>query len=91
MPSQPSIRGQLEADAWRNHRQFARRQSSKRSAMRTRLRWEDRALLIISAVLLLLLKSGLLIPLFLKKSIDRTDIWTYSKLLSMMSSLYGNL
>jgi Ca-activated chloride channel family protein len=57
MPSQPSIRDRLEADAWRNHRKFARRQSnsSKHGLHRRPLRWEDRALLIISAVLLLLL------------------------------------
>ena len=57
MSSQPSIRDQLEADAWRNHRRFARRQSSNRKhgLHRRPLRWEDRALLIISAVLLLLL------------------------------------
>jgi Ca-activated chloride channel family protein len=57
MPSQPSIRDQLEADAWRNHRKFARRQSDNRKhgLHRRPLRWEDRALLIISAVLLLLL------------------------------------
>ena len=57
MSSQPSIRDRLEADAWRNHRKFARRQSSnrKQGLQRRPLRWEDRALLIISAVLLLLL------------------------------------
>ena len=57
MSSQPSIRDQLEADAWRNHRRFARRQSSNRQhgLHRRPLRWEDRALLLISAVLLLLL------------------------------------
>jgi len=57
MPSRPSIRDRLEADAWRNHRKFARRQSNnqKRGLHRRPLRWEDRALLIISAVLLLLL------------------------------------
>ena len=57
VPSQPSIRDQLEADAWRNHPQFARRLSRNRkhNLSRRPLRWQDRALLIISAVLLLLL------------------------------------
>ena len=57
MPPQPSIRDQLEADAWRNHPQFARRLSENRKHNENRrpLRWQDRALLIISAVLLLLL------------------------------------
>jgi len=57
MSSQPSIRDQLEADAWRNHRRFALRQlnNRKHGLHRRPLRWQDRALLIISAVLLLLL------------------------------------
>jgi Ca-activated chloride channel family protein len=57
MPSQPSIRDQLEADAWRNHPQFARRlsRSRKRTNQRKPLQWQDRVLLITSAVLLLLL------------------------------------
>jgi Ca-activated chloride channel family protein len=57
MPPQPSIRDQLEADAWRNHPHFARSLSGNRkhNLNRRPLRWQDRALLIISAVLLLLL------------------------------------
>jgi Ca-activated chloride channel family protein len=56
MPPQPSIRDQLETDAWRNHTQFARRLSGNRKHIGgVSLRWQDRALLIISAVLLLLL------------------------------------
>ena len=57
MPTQPTIRDHLEEDAWQNHAEFAQRQSRKHQAglRRRPLRWEDRALLIISAILLLLL------------------------------------
>jgi Ca-activated chloride channel family protein len=63
MPSQPSIRDHLESDAWRNHPGFARRCSNLRNShdesaparSRRSLSWQDRALLILSAVLLLLL------------------------------------
>ena len=57
MSSHPTIRDRLEADAWRNHPNFARRQADKhpQGLRRRPLRWQDRALLIICAVLLLLL------------------------------------
>jgi Ca-activated chloride channel family protein len=57
MPSQPSIRDQLEQDAWRNHPRFARRHALHRKTTpgRRSLSWQDRALMIVSAVLLLLL------------------------------------
>jgi len=57
MPSQPSIRDQLEADAWKNHTRFAQNLLRRRSSHPDRkpLRWEDRALLLISIILLLLL------------------------------------
>ena len=52
-----SIRDRLEFDAWRNHRDFATGQARKqqRQPQRKSLHWQDRALLILSAVLLLLL------------------------------------
>lgn len=59
MPHPRSIRDELEADAWRNHALFARRLSENQNhganPPRRPLRWQDRALLIISAILLLLL------------------------------------
>lgn len=57
MPAHPSIRDRLEADAQRNYPQLVRRLDGTRlrPPPRRALRWEDRALLIISAVLLLLL------------------------------------
>jgi len=57
MPSQPSIRDHLEADAWKNHNRFAQSLSNRRKSNpeRKQLRWEDRALLLISVVLMLLL------------------------------------
>lgn len=70
MSHPPSIRDELEADAWRNYASFARRLASKRSpaallpqaegrrrmGLRGKpLMWQDRALLILSAVLLMLL------------------------------------
>ncbi len=57
MSKQPSIRDQLENDAWRKHPKFAARWAGNRQTGHRRrpLRWEDRALLILSAVLLLLL------------------------------------
>ncbi len=57
MPNQPSIRDQLEADAWQNHERFAQNLSKHNNPPRDRrkLRWEDRALLLITVVLLLLL------------------------------------
>ncbi len=57
MSKQPSIRDQLENDAWRKHPKFAARWAGNRQTRHRRrpLRWEDRALLILSAVLLLLL------------------------------------
>ncbi|MDH3787958.1 MAG: marine proteobacterial sortase target protein [Xanthomonadales bacterium] len=57
MSTQPSIRDQLEADAWKNHARFAQelmRKQQTRPARRP-LRWEDRALLLIAVILLLLL------------------------------------
>lgn len=59
MPHPRSIRDELEDDAWRNHALFARRLSENQNhganPPRRPLRWQDRALLIISAILLLLL------------------------------------
>jgi Ca-activated chloride channel family protein len=55
MPSQPSIRDLLEADAWKNHERLAQHLSRRRCPVRRKLRWEDRALLLIAATLLLLL------------------------------------
>jgi len=56
MAKHPSIRDQLERDAWRNHALFAQRRA--RIAARhgsSSLRWQDRALLILAIVLVLLL------------------------------------
>ncbi len=52
-----SIRDRLETDAWVNHRKFAEGRAEKhRQRLRERpLKWQDRALLILSATLLLLL------------------------------------
>jgi Ca-activated chloride channel family protein len=56
MRRQASIRDQLEADAWRNHPNFSRRfKRITNFTGRKSLNWRDRALLIITAVLLLLL------------------------------------
>jgi len=75
MNSHYSIRDQLEADAWRRHRGFARRISRKPQATRhplspahsaggreqpcpvdrRPLKWQDRALLVLATLLLLLL------------------------------------
>lgn len=54
---QESIRDRLETDAWKNHRKFAeqRAEHQRTATDRRSLRWQDRALLILSAVLLLLL------------------------------------
>ena len=52
-----SIRDRLESDAWKNHPQFAASQASKQHPGSTRksLKWQDWALLALSALLLLLL------------------------------------
>jgi Ca-activated chloride channel family protein len=54
-----SIRDELETRAWRNHAAFARRQMDKRAFRRRsgwrKLQWQDRALLIMTAILLILL------------------------------------
>ena len=57
MPKNPSIRDHLESDAWRNHPQFAEQRSRlhPETPDRRPLRWEDRALLILATVLMLLL------------------------------------
>jgi Ca-activated chloride channel family protein len=57
MPGQPSIRDHLEADAWKNHERLAQDLSRRRrpGPDRRKLRWEDRALLLIAVTLLLLL------------------------------------
>jgi len=56
MSEHRSIRDQLEEDAWRNHTQFAHRlASAARPENRRRLAWQDRALLILASVLVLLL------------------------------------
>jgi Ca-activated chloride channel family protein len=47
-----SIRDRLESDAWRNHRKFAVEQPRVR---RKSLKWQDRALLMLPAILLILL------------------------------------
>jgi len=55
MPKQASIRDQLEADAWRNHPRFAQQQAApqnKPGPQKRALNWWDRALLILSALLL---------------------------------------
>jgi Ca-activated chloride channel family protein len=56
MSKYPSIRDQLERDAWRRHPHFAQRRASLRQpGPRRRLVWQDRALLILAALLVLLL------------------------------------
>ncbi len=52
-----SIRDRLESDAWRNHLDFASDQARRRQGQlrRTALKWQDRALLILAAILMLLL------------------------------------
>jgi len=55
MSKQPTIRDRLERDAWRNHPHFAERQAARRSPPRGSLGWQDRALLIVAALLVLLL------------------------------------
>ena len=51
-----SIRDRLERDAWRNHRRFAQLRASHRpSRPGAGLPWQDRALLILAALLVLLL------------------------------------
>ena len=52
-----TIRDQLESDAWRHHERFAAEQAEKQQTRfrHRRLKWQDRALLLLSAVLLLLL------------------------------------
>ena len=56
MSKYPSIRDQLEQDAWRRHPHFARRRAILRQpGPRRRLAWQDRALLILAALLVLLL------------------------------------
>ena len=54
---QESIRDRLESDAWKNHPQFAASQASKQQpgSPGKSLKWQDRALLALSALLLLLL------------------------------------
>ena len=54
---QESIRDQLENDAWKNHSRFAAKQARKlRQEPRGKsLRWQDRVLLILSAIIFLLL------------------------------------
>jgi Ca-activated chloride channel family protein len=57
MTRHQSIRDQLESDAWRHHYDFAQRcaRRSARPGPNRGLRWEDRALLILAALLMLLL------------------------------------
>ena len=63
MPRQPTIRDRLEQDAWNNYPRFARCRAAarpRRSGSHRRLRWpglhwQDRALLILASVLVLLL------------------------------------
>ena len=52
-----SIRNRLESDAWKNHPGFAAEQASKHQpdSPGKSLKWQDRALLALSALLLLLL------------------------------------
>ncbi|HSM68551.1 MAG TPA: VIT domain-containing protein [Xanthomonadales bacterium] len=53
----PSIRHQLEMDAWRRHPAFARRMAERKLAERRprrKLRWQDRTLLTVGLVLLTL-------------------------------------
>lgn len=57
MPGQPSIRDRLEADIWKNHARIARSLARRHrtGSDRRKLRWEDRALLLIAVTLVLLL------------------------------------
>jgi Ca-activated chloride channel family protein len=56
MSKYPSIRDQLERDAWRQHPHFAQRRADLRPPQsRPRLGWQDRALLVLAALLVLLL------------------------------------
>ena len=57
MPRTPSIRDRLESEAWDHYPETARRIAGQDNPKRDRraLRWEDRILLILSAVLMLLL------------------------------------
>ncbi|MEJ2385112.1 MAG: VIT domain-containing protein [Xanthomonadales bacterium] len=57
MPKPFSIRDRLESDAWRRHPDFAAQMARRTHAARERraLRWEDRILLILAALLMLLL------------------------------------
>ena len=57
MSRTPTIRDRLESDAWSHYPETARRIAGHRQPERRRrsLRWEDRILLILSAVLMLLL------------------------------------
>ncbi len=57
MPRNSSIRDRLESEAWSHYPETARRIAGNRAPQNRKraLRWEDRILLIISAVLLLLL------------------------------------
>lgn len=57
MSKNPSIRDFLETDAWQRHPRFAERLARHKGhePRRCGLRWEDRALLILASVLMLLL------------------------------------
>ena len=57
MPRPFSIRQRLESDAWRRHPDFAARMARRPTALpeRRRLCWEDRILLILATLLMLLL------------------------------------
>jgi Ca-activated chloride channel family protein len=55
MSKHPTIRDRLERDAWRNHPDFAQRRSDHRPPPRGGLSWQDRALLLLATLLVLLL------------------------------------
>ncbi|MGK2924574.1 MAG: marine proteobacterial sortase target protein [Lysobacterales bacterium] len=60
MPRPPTIRDQLEQDAWNNYPRFAScraaaQRKPRQAGSRRTLHWRDRALLILAAVLVLLL------------------------------------
>jgi Ca-activated chloride channel family protein len=56
MARQPTIRDRLEESAWTHHPDFARQRADLPGRRRERpLRWQDRALLVLAVVLLLLL------------------------------------
>jgi Ca-activated chloride channel family protein len=55
MSKHPTIRDRLERDAWRNHPDFAQRRSDQRPPPRGGLSWQDRALLLLATLLVLLL------------------------------------